>query len=97
MVRILTSRAAAGNVRELLTVNVQVPAFRGAAVLATVDLICRSTGRIGPEDVPDALPVAEAFLMALAVAEREGLAFVWINDPLNLFPAEVWPVRELVS
>ncbi|WP_363347107.1 hypothetical protein [Methylocystis echinoides] len=45
-----------------------------------------------PDAFPERLPVKEGFLHALSYAEREGIAVVWIDDPLGLFPPERRPV-----
>jgi hypothetical protein len=39
-------------------------------------------------------PAAEAFLEALALCEKEGVANLWVNDPLILFPPPTRPTRE---
>jgi hypothetical protein len=39
-------------------------------------------------------PAAEAFLDALALCEKEGVAKLWVNDPVGLFPAAARPRRE---
>jgi hypothetical protein len=36
-------------------------------------------------------PAAEAFLDALALCEKEGVAKLWVNDPLGLFPPDASP------
>jgi hypothetical protein len=40
-------------------------------------------------------PVAEAFLDALALCEKEAIAALWIHDSLGLFPPLERPAREL--
>jgi hypothetical protein len=47
-----------------------------------------------PAAFPQPLPPADAFLQALAYAERVGIACVWINDPGGHFPPEKRPVRD---
>ena len=48
-----------------------------------------------PDAFPPCLPVADAFLQALAYAERAGIACVWINDPGGYFPPEKRPARDI--
>jgi hypothetical protein len=48
-----------------------------------------------PEAFPQPLPAADAFLQALAYAERVGIACVWINDPGCHFPPEKRPMRDM--
>jgi hypothetical protein len=40
-------------------------------------------------------PVAQAYLDALALCEREGVTTLWVHDSLSLFPAHDRPEREL--
>jgi hypothetical protein len=39
-------------------------------------------------------PAAEAFLDALALCEKEGIASLWVHDPFGLFPAQARPARQ---
>jgi hypothetical protein len=39
-------------------------------------------------------PAAEAFLDAIAQCEKEGIAALWVHDPLGLFPPRDRPMRE---
>ena len=39
-------------------------------------------------------PAAEAFLDALALCEKEGIASLWVHDPFGLFPARARPARQ---
>jgi hypothetical protein len=48
-----------------------------------------------PEAFPERLPAADAFLQALAYAERVGIACVWIDDPGGHFPPEKRPVKDV--
>lgn len=50
---------------------------------------------LDPEAFPEPLPAADAFLQALAYAERAGIASVWIDDPGGHFPPEKRPVRDV--
>ncbi len=38
-------------------------------------------------------PAAEAFLDALALCKKEGIASLWVHDPFGLFPAQARPAR----
>ena len=40
-------------------------------------------------------PVAQVYLNALALCEAEGVATLWVHDPLGLFPQRDRPEREL--
>jgi hypothetical protein len=40
-------------------------------------------------------PVAQAYLDALALCETEGIATLWVHDPLDLFPPRNRPRMEL--
>ena len=40
-------------------------------------------------------PVAQAYLNALALCEAEGVATLWVHDPLGLFPQRDRPEVEL--
>ena len=40
-------------------------------------------------------PVGQAYLDALALCEREGIATLWVHDSLGLFPLQDRPEREL--
>lgn len=38
--------------------------------------------------------VAEAFLDALALCEKEGVAKLWVHDSVGLFPPDARPTRQ---
>jgi hypothetical protein len=40
-------------------------------------------------------PVAQAYLDALALSEKEGVATLWVHDSLGLFPPRDRPEREV--
>lgn len=40
-------------------------------------------------------PVAQAFCDALALCETEGIATLWVHDPLRLFPPGDRPTRAM--
>jgi hypothetical protein len=48
-----------------------------------------------PKPFPEILPVADAFILALAYAERAGIACVWVDDPGGYFPPDKRPVRDV--
>ncbi len=47
-----------------------------------------------PEAFSQPLPASDAFLQAIAYAERAGIACIWIDDPGGLFPPEKRPARD---
>jgi hypothetical protein len=40
-------------------------------------------------------PVAQAYLDALALCEKEGVATLWVHDSVGLFPPHARPEREV--
>jgi len=40
-------------------------------------------------------PVAQAYLDALWLCETEGIATLWVHNPLDLFPPRDRPKREI--
>jgi hypothetical protein len=64
------------------------------AVFATVSVSAFGASP-DPEAFPHPLPTTDAFLQALAYAERVGIACVWIDDPGGHFPPEKRPVRDV--
>ena len=93
MLRIIEHRSALpfGSVVEL---HVSQSASGGAPVLATVE-VTRFGKSLDPNAFPQPLPVADAFLLAIAYAERAGITALWINDPGSYFPPEKRPVCDL--
>jgi hypothetical protein len=93
MTRIVDHRSALpfGPVVE---VHVRHDADAETPVFATVSV---STFGASPEAFPHPLPAAEAFLQALAYAERVGIACVWIDDPGGHFPPEKRPVGDVCA
>ena len=92
MARIVEHRSALpfGPVVE---VHVHHDAERDPAVHATV--VVQSFGQNpDPNVFPQRLPVADAFLQALAYAEEAGIACVWIDDPYGYFPPKKRPARD---
>jgi hypothetical protein len=79
---------------------VEVHVHRGPVadtpILATVN-VTKFSSRPDPDSFVDPLPVADAFLQALAYAERAGIACVWIDDPDGHFPPEKRPMHDVTS
>jgi hypothetical protein len=48
-----------------------------------------------PDAFPPRLPVEDAFLAALAYAERAGITVLWIDDPGRYFPPAKRPVKDV--
>jgi hypothetical protein len=90
MARIVEHRSALpfGTVVE---VHVHRDPVADAPVLATIN-VTKFSSQLDLESFVDPLPVAEAFLRALAYAERAGIACVWIDDPDGHFAPEKRPV-----
>ena len=65
-------------------------------MLATVT-VTKFSSRPDPNSFVDPLPVADAFLQALAYAERAGIACVSIDDPDGHFPPEKRPMHDAIS
>ena len=63
-------------------------------VLATVEVTMFGQC-LDSEAFPQPLPAADAFLQALAYAERTGIASVWIDDPGGHFPPDKRPTRDV--
>jgi hypothetical protein len=69
----------------------------GAAVakwMLTLSARHRATGavrRVHTIMSPESKPVDEACREALGYAKRMGIPFVWVHDPLKLFPKTNWP------
>ena len=93
MTRIIEHRSALpfGAVVE---VHVQRDVNGETPVLATVE-VTTFGARLDPDAFPQPLPAADAFLQALAYAERAGIASVWIDDPGGYFPPDKRPVRDV--
>jgi hypothetical protein len=93
MTRIVEHRSALPN-GPIVAVHIRRDATATPRVFAQV-----AVEVFGRSEVPGAfterLPVDEGFIEALAFAERESIAVVWIDDPLGLFPPEKRPVRDI--
>ncbi len=88
--RIIEHRIALPN-GPVVAVHVLRKATSEAPILATIEASLFGEP-LDPELFPtEPLPAADAFLQALAYAERAGIACVWINDPGGYFPPEKRP------
>ena len=93
MVRIVEHRSALPN-GPILAVHVRHDANAEPAVSAHIAVeVFGQTAH--PDALPRHMPVEEAFLQALAYAERAGLTVVWIDDPGGFFPPDKRPVRDV--
>jgi len=77
----------------VVEVHVHYDADAEIPVLATVSVTSFGASP-APEAFPQPLPPADAFLQALACAEKVGIACVWSNDPGGHFPPEKRPLRD---
>lgn len=92
MTRILEHRQDAAAGEEVFELRVfTLPGGGARACVIPADLVL---GHDMMEEMSE--PVAEAFLDALALCEKEGIAALWIHDPLGLFPPADRPARDLV-
>ncbi len=93
MTRIIEHRSALPFGR-VVEVHVRHDPNADPAVYATINVSVFGQNP-NPDAFPEALSVAEAFLQAIAYAERAGIAVVWIDDPGGYFPPEKRPVRDV--
>ncbi|MEK4031524.1 hypothetical protein WOA01_00185 [Methylocystis sp. IM2] len=93
MVRIVEHRSALPN-GPILAVHVRHDANSEPPVFAhvAVEVFGQSAH---PDAFPEHMPAEEAFLQALAYAERAAIAVVWIDDPGGHFPPDKRPVRDV--
>jgi hypothetical protein len=90
MTRIIEHRqdAAAGEeVFELRVFQLQSGDVRASVIPADLALSRHMMDEISE-------PVDQAFLHALALCEKEGIATLWVHDSLGLFPPRDRPLRE---
>ena len=59
------------------------------ACLIPIDAIMDKSAMLEISD-----PAAEAFLDAISQCEKEGVATLWVHDPIGLFPPHARPARE---
>ena len=93
MTRIIEHRSALP-FGAVIEVHVQRGVNGETPVLATVE-VTTFGARLDPDAFPQSLPAADAFLQALAYAERAGIASVWIDDPGGYLPPDKRPVRDV--
>ena len=93
MVRIIEHRSALPN-GPVICVHVRHDPTADPPVYARVAIEVFGQDPV-PDAFPERLPVNEAFLEALAYAERAGITVVWIDDPGHHFPPDKRPVREV--
>jgi hypothetical protein len=92
MPRIVEHRSALPN-GPVVEVHVRHDAGADPAVFATIAVTVYGQNP-DPDAFPERLPVTDAFLQALAYAERAGITVVWLDDPGGHFPPENRPVRD---
>ncbi len=91
MVRIVEHRSALPN-GPVIEVHVRPCVTADPPVIASVNISVFGQDP-DPTAFPARMPVNDAFLRALAYAERAGITVVWIDDPSELFPPGKRPVR----
>jgi hypothetical protein len=91
MVRIVEHRSALPN-GLILAVHVCHDPSADPSIFAKVAIELFGQSQY-PDTFPETLPVEDAFLRALAYAERSWIPVVWIDDPGGFFPPEKRPVR----
>jgi hypothetical protein len=92
MPRIVEHRSALPN-GPIIALHIRTEAGGDPAVFATVAVEVFGQ-RVNPDEFPGRLPVSDAYLQALAYAERSGIAVIWIDDPLRLFPPDKRPIGD---
>jgi hypothetical protein len=93
LIRIVEHRSALPN-GAVVELRVSHDAASNTPVLATIALT-KFGADLDPSAFPQPLPVADAFLAALAYAELAGVTCVLIDDPGLHFPPEKRPVRDV--
>jgi hypothetical protein len=89
MVRMIEHRLDAGPGEEVF--ELRVFKFQGGEICACVVPADLPVSHQMMEEMSE--PVAEAFLDALALCEKEGIAALWVHDALGLFPPGDRPAR----
>jgi hypothetical protein len=95
MTRIVEHRSALA-LGTVVEVHVHRDPGADAPVLAIIN-VTKFSSQLDLESFKDPMPVADAFLRALAYAERAGIACVWIDDPDGHFPPEKRPVHDVTT
>jgi hypothetical protein len=92
VIRIVEHRSALPN-GPIIALHIRRDANAEPSIFARVaiEVFGRSPA---PDAFPERLPVADAFLQALSYAERQGIAVMWIDDPLGLFPPQKRPAPD---
>lgn len=93
MVRIIEHRSALPN-GLILAVHIRHDPGADPAVFDTIAVELFGQPQ-SPDAFPERLPVEEAFLQALAYAERAGITVVWLDDPGRYFPPDKRQVKML--
>jgi hypothetical protein len=93
MIRIIEHRSALPNAL-ILAVHVRHDANADPPVFAHVAVELFGRNQM-PDAFPERLAVEEAFIQALAYAERAAITVVWIVDPGGHFPPDTRPVKDL--
>ncbi|MGE3266857.1 hypothetical protein [Methylocystis sp.] len=93
MTRIVEHRSALPN-GPVVEVHIRRDATADPAVFAYVNVNVFGQNP-DPTAFPERLPPTDAFLQALAYAERAGITVVWVNDPGGHYPPEKRPVRDV--
>lgn len=91
--RIVEHRSALPN-SPVVEVHVRRDATTDPAVFAYVNVNAFGQNP-DPTAFPERLPPTDAFLQALAYAERAGITVVWVDDPGGHYPPEKRPVRDV--
>jgi hypothetical protein len=89
MTRIIEHRHDAEPGEEVF--ELRVLKLRDGGVRACVVPLDLAVGHDMMEEMSE--PVAEAFHDGLALCEKEGIATLWVHDPLGLFPPGDRPAR----
>jgi hypothetical protein len=93
LVRIIEHRSALPN-GLIMAVHVRHDPDADPSVFARVAIELFGQSQY-PDTFQESLPVEEAFLQALAYAERAGITVVWIDDPGRHFPPNKRPVKDI--
>ena len=93
LTRIIEHRSALPN-GPVVEVHVRRDATADPAVFAYVNVNVFGQNP-DPTAFPERLPPTDAFLQALAYAERAGITVVWVDDPGGHYPPEKRPVRDV--
>ncbi|WP_158813341.1 hypothetical protein [Methylocapsa sp. S129] len=90
MTRIIEHRQDAAPGEEVF--ELRVFKLQDGAVRACVVPVDLALGHAMMDEMSE--PVAQAFLDALALCEKEGIAALWVHDSLGLFPPANRPAQD---